>query len=120
MASNAAQVAARIRGFGWTRDDLKNMLQAGALQIEGEAKQRAPYQTGSLKRDIGTEVRDEGSKLKAKIGNSTAIPYAPHQEFGTSRGVKPKAYLRGALRDKADEAVRDIAKAGKAILRAKA
>ena len=118
--STPAQVAARIRGINLTREDAKLMLEAGALAIEQEAKKRAPYKSGSLRRDIGTEVLDDGGQMRARIGNSTAIPYAAPQEFGTSRGIKPKAYLRGALREKRTEAVSEMTKAAKHLVRAKA
>ena len=132
--STPAQVAARIRGINLTRDDAKLMLQAGALAIESQAKKRAPWVSGSLRRDIGTEVLAEGGEMRARIGNSTAIPYAVYQEFGTGQntdhpdgsksgmrgGIKPKAYLRGALREKRTEAVSEMTKAAKHLVRAKA
>ena len=120
MSSNAGEVAARLTGLQLTRDEAKLALQAGALAIEQEAKKRAPYKSGSLRRDIGTETRDDGGVVRVLIGNSKAIPYAPFQEFGTSRGVPAKAYLRGALREKRKEAVEQVAKAAKHIMRGKA
>lgn len=66
------------------------------LRVEGDAKKQAPYETGTLRRSINTQKPvKSGKMIKGKVG--TNITYAPHQEYGTKRGIRPKRYLSGAV-----------------------
>ena len=76
--------------------DLAPAAMAGGLEIESEAKDRAPVDTGTLKRDVHTEVETSGSTATALIGNSKQVPYAAPQEFGTSK-MAAQPYLRPGL-----------------------
>ena len=51
-------------------------LQAGALIVEADAKRRAPYRTGNLRRSIHTDVRGN----EARVG--TDVAYARRIEYG--------------------------------------
>lgn len=63
---------------------------AGAV-VEGQAKQNAPVDTGRLRNSI-THVESANSTT---IGSN--VEYAAAQELGTSRGIRPKHYLLGAV-----------------------
>lgn len=52
-----------------------------ALAIEGDAKRKAPVDTGRLRNSITHERSDD--ELSARVG--TNVEYAPYQEFGTVR-----------------------------------
>lgn len=66
-------------------------LRAGAMPIETRAKELAPYQSGSLRRSIHTEVKVSGASGKAQIG--TDLIYAAIQEFGGTIAAKNAPYL---------------------------
>lgn len=91
---------------------LKNALTAGALPIQNEAKILAPYETGTLRRSIHTEIVMHGAdRIVAEIG--TDVDYAPHQEFGT-RKMAAHPFLRPAFDTKLPEAKAEIVGAVKA------
>lgn len=70
-------------------------LEACGLIAETYAKEGAPVDTGRLRNSIAHKV--DSSEPAAYIG--TNVEYAPYQEFGTSRGVKPKHFLRNAAQN---------------------
>ncbi len=80
------KLAAAVRG-----KMLEDALRAGALQIEGPAKQKAPVRTGNLKRSIHIETSSTDTSAEARIG--TNLVYAAVQEFGGTISPKSKAYL---------------------------
>ncbi len=75
-------------------------LQAGALIVQNEAKEKAPYKTGNLKRSIHTEIEGQGKTLKANVG--TNVVYARRQEY------ENKPYLRPALDENKDRVAKEI------------
>lgn len=117
---------------------LENALRAGALRIEGPAKEKAPVLTGNLRRSIHTETSSGGEGAEAKIG--TDVIYAAIQEFGGTIVPKTKPYLvfqtkdgawhrtesvtipahpylRPAFDENKDQAVREVGRAIEAQLR---
>ena len=64
---------------------------------EGYAKEKCPVDTGRLRNSISNAVYDND----AYIG--TNVEYAPYQEYGTSRGVSGKHFLRDAASDHSSE-----------------
>lgn len=77
-------------------------LWAVGATAEGYAKQDAPVDTGRLRNSIThKETQDQ-----TIIG--TNVEYAIYQELGTSRGVKPKHFLKNAVADHTDEYKRII------------
>lgn len=105
----------------------ETMGKACAL-VERAAKEKAPKDTGELRRSISSRVEDEG-----KTGVVyTALEYAPYVEYGTglfaengngrrtpwmyedektkelifTRGQHPQPYLRPALYENAEEVLR--------------
>lgn len=88
--------------------------------VEKEAKQKAPKDTGELRRSIKSEIRSKGDEIVGVV--FTPLEYAPYVEFGTglfaeeqgradvpwhyqddegkwhsSSGQRPRPFLRPAL-----------------------
>lgn len=77
-------------------EKIKRAIWRTGLKVEGDAKKTAPLETGTLRRSINTQRPvKSGKMIKGKVG--TNIFYAPYQEFGTKRGVRPKRYLSGSV-----------------------
>ncbi|RZI47966.1 HK97-gp10 family putative phage morphogenesis protein [Lactococcus kimchii] len=97
-------------------------LESASLHMVGEVKDRAPVDSGELRRSITRKVGATGSRMTAKVGSG--LQYAIYQEFGTgefaengagrkggwvyegpdgkthfTRGTKPKKFLRSAFRE---------------------
>ena len=49
--------------------------------VEKEAKQKAPKDTGELRRSIKSEIRSKGDEIVGVV--FTPLEYAPYVEFGT-------------------------------------
>ena len=109
-------VGRSLRGKG-----LLPALRAAALVAQNDAKRRAPYLTGTLRRSIHME--DVGSHAVA-VG--TDVPYARRQEFGFAGTDKrgrhyhqpARAYLRPALDENQREIRQEFADALEDVLRA--
>lgn len=85
----------------------ESAIKAGALIVQNEAKQTAPYKTGNLRRSIHTETLGSGEKLEAKVG--TNVVYAAAQEFGLAdRNIPAHPYLRPALDNNRAKIKREI------------
>lgn len=67
----------------------------------------APWKTGNLANSIAHEEREEGNSNRSYIG--TNVEYAKAQELGTSRGIRPKHYLKNAIANNTAE-YKDIIK----------
>lgn len=95
-------------------DNLSKATMAGALVIEGLAKQKVHVITGNLKRSIHSEIeQSSATAATAKVG--TNVEYSVYEEFGT-RYRPPHPYLRPALDEGGNEAQRVIGEALKALL----
>lgn len=73
---------------------VRAVLEAAGQIVETEAKRRAPYKTGNLRRSIVHEVRGRGKDQHAIV--AATAHYAAFQEFGTSRHAA-HPFLRPAL-----------------------
>lgn len=121
-------------------DDLIDMQQiqravgkACAL-VERTAKQKAPKDTGALRRSITSEVEREGNEMVGTV--FTPLEYAPYVEFGTglfaesggrsdvpwcyqddkgewhsTSGQKPQPFMRPALNENREQIKRIIKEA---------
>ncbi len=99
---------------GQTEEKVKAGIKAGLLLITNEAKLKVPVITGTLKRSIHDEpVRTETGGFSGKVG--TNVSYGPKIEFGGSRKA-PDGYLRPALDEKGEEAIKEIISSLKQIL----
>jgi hypothetical protein len=96
-------------------DELLDCITAGALLVENAAKEKCPYITGTLRRSIHTEGRQEsGTNVYALVG--TDVVYARRIEYGFAgrdslgrlydQAAQP--YLRPALDEKRDAVRREI------------
>lgn len=95
---------------------LKESLAAATLLVERSAKQKAPKDTGALRRSIASKVKGlEGIVY-------TPLEYAPYVEYGTglfaengngrgTGGQKPQPYMRPSL-DENRQKIVDILKEG--------
>lgn len=112
------KVAAIIRALG--PEALNDPLLLGGWLIANEAKKRAPYKTGTLRRDIRPEIVEDGVVV---VG--TSVPYARRIEFGfigkDSRGRSyhqaARPFLRPAYDEKKKEAIAEVVEGLKDILR---
>ena len=57
---------------------IMNAMKVAALIVQNEAKAKAPYKTGTLRRSI--QIGEVPAQLAVKIG--TNLVYAPMQEYG--------------------------------------
>lgn len=113
-------------------EPLAAAVHAGALLIQNSAKQKAPKRTSTLRRSIIVELGREGDQITAHIGPT--VEYGKYMEFGTGKyaeggngrqtpwvykvggryfysvGVKPKPYMRPAMDENREKAVREIAR----------
>jgi HK97 gp10 family phage protein len=62
------------------KEVVKNIIKDTALQIQANAKQRTPVDTGNLKRSISVDIAAD--ELSAKI--FTDVEYAASVEFGSA------------------------------------
>ena len=74
-----------------------NAMRDSTLVVTRKARQNAPVDTGRLRASILPEVRMESEDIQGVVGSN--VLYAPYQEFGTRRGVRPKRYLQRAFED---------------------
>lgn len=76
---------------------MKRFFLASATAVQSRAKPLAPIDTGRLRQSITYEIDGGAIPSWAKIG--TNVFYAPFQEYGTSRGIRPKYYMRNGLQE---------------------
>ena len=84
--SNADKVSADFKRAA------EKALTTSALLVEGDAKLRAPVDTGNLRSSLNHKVETD----RATIG--TNVEYAPFVEFSTSR-TPAQPFLEPALRE---------------------
>lgn len=97
-------------------DKLGKATLAGALVIEGSAKEKVHVITGNLKRNITTGL-ESSSATEATVRIGTNVEYAPYEEFGT-RYRGPHPYLRPALDENKGKAQQVIGQALEQLLKA--
>lgn len=110
--------------------ELKKAMGKACAFVEGEAKKKAPKDNGELRRSIESSVNGSGGDIVGVV--STPLEYAPYVEFGTglfaedgdgrkdvpwcyqdekgewhsTRGQKPKPFLRPALHENRENILR--------------
>lgn len=135
-----ADLERRLASLGASGDaPLRAAVEAAALLVQNAAKQKAPRRTSTLRRSITFEVAREGGQMVARIGPT--VTYGRYVEFGTgiyaeggngrqthwvvkgpggkfftTRGMKPQPYMRPALDENREKAIREIARVYKALL----
>lgn len=63
------------------KNKYKQALGRACAVVERTAKEKAPKDSGALRRSIASEVRDSGQDLEGII--FTPLEYAPYVEYGT-------------------------------------
>lgn len=122
MAKNDFEIETNVDGVTKViMQAAERALEAASIHMVGEVKDRAPVESGELRRSISRTIDNSGGKLVAKVGSN--LQYAVYQEFGTgefaengagrkggwvyegpdgkvyfTRGSKPKKFLRDAFR----------------------
>lgn len=114
-------------------DDIRPGIEKACALVERSAKEKAPKDTGALRRSITSEVRQEGSEVYGVV--FTPLEYAPYVEYGTglfaesggrkdvpwcyqddkgewhsTSGQKPQPFMRPALAENREEIIRTIAR----------
>lgn len=110
---------------------MRTALGSAALIVQNAAKIKAPYRSGNLRRSIHHEVTESSGSVEAIVG--TDVEYAKHVEYGTgihaengmgrktpwrfkggdgnwytTRGSRPKPFLRPALAENREAVMREI------------
>ena len=114
--------------------EVRNALGRACAVVERSAKQKAPKDTGALRRSITSKVEVEGNELVGTV--YTLLEYAPYVEYGTglfaeeggrkdvpwcyqddkgdwhtTSGQKPQPFMRPALNENREEVIRIIKEA---------
>ncbi len=88
-------LAVRLEGAGSRAVPRTNIVvRKTAMDIEANAKQIAPVDTGNLKNSISHTIGGDSTGIEAVIGPTAA--YGVHLEFGTSR-IAPRAFMGPSL-----------------------
>jgi HK97 gp10 family phage protein len=83
----AKQVINKLDNAVKRSKQLERVVHKAALFVAGEAKQRAPVDTGHLRRSITAVTERRGVRVLGRVG--TNVHYAPHIEFGRKRVITP-------------------------------
>lgn len=84
---------------------VKTVVQKNGSKMQTKAQQKAPVDTGNLKRSIGLAMRDGG--LTAEV--EPTAEYAPYVEFGT-RFMNAQPYLKPAFEEQKEKFKKDMDK----------
>lgn len=74
-----------------TRKAAMRGMRQGVLRVQRSAREKAPVDTGHLRRSIATSIRSMARGVLGIVG--TAVKYAPFREFGTRPHFVPKEYI---------------------------
>lgn len=113
---------------------LRRGMERACALVERKAKEKAPKDTGALRRSITSEVVQEGGEIVGTV--FTPLEYAPYVEYGTglfaesggrkdvpwcyqddkgewhsTSGQKPQPFMRPALNESREEIMRIIKEA---------
>ena len=111
--------------------EMTSAMQQACNLVEGAAKDKAPKDTGALRRSITSKVEVTGNSIDGIV--FTPLEYAPYQEFGTglfaengngrktpwvymddkgnyhyTRRQHPQPYMRPALQENKDKIINII------------
>lgn len=109
--------------------EVRNALGKACAVVERSAKQKAPKDTGALRRSITSKIEVEGNEIVGTV--YTPLEYAPYVEYGTglfaeeggrkdvpwcyqddkgdwhtTSGQKPQPFMRPALNENREEIIR--------------
>ena len=114
--------------------EVRNALGRACAVVERSAKQKAPKDTGALRRSITSKIEVEGNEIVGTV--YTPLEYAPYVEYGTglfaeeggrkdvpwcyqddkgdwhtTSGQKPQPFMRPALNENREEIIRIVKEA---------
>lgn len=113
--TGTAEAAAQLAAIGAVEEGpLQAAVMAGALVIQNDAKRRAPFLTGTLRRSIHTEADVAAGGAAATVG--TDLEYAAPVEFGHTTSAKTHVPAQPYLRPAADENEPAVVAAIEAVL----
>lgn len=64
-------------------DSVKQAVKQNALEMETKAKMLAPVDTGNLRRNINTSVKESSDSISAEVASNAE--YSIYVEYGTSK-----------------------------------
>lgn len=130
---NLEGVLAAIEQMGDT-EEVRQALGRACAVVERAAKEKAPKDTGELRRSITSKVEKNGDKLEGVI--FTPLEYAPYVEYGTglfaenggrkdvpwhykddngewhsTSGQHPQPFMRPALNENREKVLRTLKEA---------
>lgn len=109
-------------------ENLTSAIEKSCSLVERDAKQKAPKQTGALKRSIESKVEESDASIQGVV--FTPLEYAPYVEYGTglfaenggrqsswrykddegnyhtTSGQKPQPFLRPALQENKENIIK--------------
>lgn len=92
-----------------TLNDVRRVVKQNGAELQEKMQEKADfkkgYQTGTTKRSIGIEIKDEG--LTAEVAPETE--YSPYLEYGT-RFMEAQPFVRPALEDQTAQFKKDMQK----------
>lgn len=92
-----------------TLNDVRRVVKQNGAELQEKMQAKADfkkgYQTGTTKRSIGLEMKDEG--LTAEVAPETE--YSPYLEYGT-RFMEAQPFVRPALEDQTAQFKKDMQK----------
>lgn len=71
---------------------MKRIVKMNGAELQQKAKRNAPVDTGTLKRSIVLELKDDGMTAEC----AATAEYAPYQEWGT-RYMEAQPYMKPAF-----------------------
>lgn len=84
-------------------DLVKKAVRLNGSELQTKAKEKAPVDTGQLKRSIGLEITDGGLTAEVEPG----VDYAAYQEYGT-RFMNAQPFMRPALQEQTKQFRKDL------------
>lgn len=86
-------------------EDVKKVVRHNGAEMQAKAQQKAPVDTGYLKRSIGLEFTDGGMSAEVE----PTADYAPYVELGT-RFMEAQPYLGPAFNEQKEKFKKDMKK----------
>ena len=86
-------------------EDVKKVVRHNGAEMQAKAQQKAPVDTGYLKRSIGIEFTDGGMTAEVE----PTADYAPYVELGT-RFMEAQPYLGPAFNEQKEKFKKDMKK----------
>lgn len=103
--SGVKELRAALEKQAMAKELAANVVKYHGAQLQQNAQRKVPVKTGTLKRSIRLEIRDEG--LTAEVAATTN--YAGYVELGT-RYMNAQPYMRPSYEQQVYKFLRDLDK----------